>query len=181
MAGTLLIFVAGMLTGLLAEYLLHLAFHKLYFGTHKEHHRDFFVLEPKAVARKSHPLLEYGLYAVIVFLLLAPMVFLIGWVNYLIFYAGLFTHLMLVYQAVHYLFHADTELPAFIRNNKWYRWWRLCHIEHHWHSPKRNFSVTCPLLDMVFGTFVPPGTSYRPTPVPNANKLKRPRKRSENE
>ncbi len=170
MIGTFLILLSGMLTGVLAEYLLHTSFHKLYFGTHKEHHRDFFLLEPSVVARESHPLLEYSIYSLIVFVLISPGILLVGWINFLIFYAGLFFHLMVVYQCVHYLFHADKGLPAVIQECRWYRWWRLCHIEHHWHSPRRNFSVTFPFLDMLFGTYVRPGTSYRNTPVTRAGK-----------
>ncbi|MBX9694102.1 MAG: sterol desaturase family protein [Cyanobacteria bacterium] len=157
--------LAGLVAGLFFEYGLHRVYHSHSIGTHKEHHNDFFILEALATAKRAHPLLEYSKYALIVFLCLLPLSLLIGWKYYLIFYAGMVFHLMVIYQAAHFIFHYDRYLPKFVTESRLYIWWRLCHIEHHWHSPRKNYSVSCPFIDMLFGTYVKPRDTYRPVPV----------------
>lgn len=162
--------LAGMVAGLFFEYFLHRVYHSHNIGTHKEHHSDFFVLEPLNTAKRAHPLLEYSKYALVVFVALSWLALLMGVKLYLIFYAGMVFHLMVIYQAVHFLFHYDRYLPRFLVESRPYIWWRLCHIEHHWHSPRKNFSVSCPLIDMLFGTYVKPRNVYRDVPLKKGQK-----------
>ncbi|MBX9671430.1 MAG: sterol desaturase family protein [Candidatus Obscuribacterales bacterium] len=160
--GTIL---AGWVGGLLFEYFLHRLYHSHNIGTHKEHHTDYFFLEPLETAKRAHPLWEYTKYALIVLICLMPLAALIGWKYYFIFYAGMVFHLMVIYQAVHFLFHYDKHLPQSVTSSEWYIWWRLCHIEHHWHSSRKNYSVSCPFIDMLFGTYEKPRPSYRDVPM----------------
>ncbi len=157
--------LCGCILGVLVEYFLHLAIHAFNNKMHADHHKEFFAHEPKQVATNAHPLKEYLLYAVIVFAVLSPLMFLMGWALYLAFYAGIFFHLMVVYQICHYLFHYDDALPDWLRRSRLFKWWRASHMEHHWHKPRRNYCVSFPLVDMIFGTYVWPRGNYRATPV----------------
>ncbi len=163
---TLGIFLIGMVGGLLFEYVLHRFYHTNNIGSHKEHHNDFFFLEPLATAKRAHPLLEYMKYAALLFLAIDSLAMFIGTKNFLILYAGMFFHLMVIYQAIHFLFHYDQHLPEFITKNSWFIWWKRCHIEHHWHSARKNYCVSCPWVDMLFRTYKRPRDTYRSVPVP---------------
>ncbi|PPK64815.1 sterol desaturase family protein [Actinokineospora auranticolor] len=55
----------------------------------------------------------------------------------------------LVYESVHRVIH--TRAPR----TSYGRWLRLQHVQHHFHTPKRNFGVTSAVWDHVFRTHVP--------------------------
>ncbi|MGI5162226.1 sterol desaturase family protein [Microbispora sp. CA-102843] len=55
----------------------------------------------------------------------------------------------IVYEAVHRMIHVRAPRTAYGR------WLRLQHVQHHFHTPRRNFGVTSTVWDHVFGTYVP--------------------------
>lgn len=166
------LFAVGALGGCLVEYTIHRFLHAYRIKLHADHHKEFFLLEPAQVAKNSHPMVEYSIYAAIVLVALSPLIFLLGFYGFLALYGGVFFHLMGVYQISHFALHDDSFLPQRIRSWRWYKWWRDCHTEHHWHKPAKNLCVTCPFIDMVFGTYVKPRGSYRATPVRRNEKQK---------
>ncbi|WP_066372080.1 sterol desaturase family protein [Herbidospora mongoliensis] len=54
-----------------------------------------------------------------------------------------------VYESVHRIIHMKAPRTAYGR------WLRLQHVQHHFHTPRRNFGVTSTVWDHVFGTYVP--------------------------
>lgn len=164
----LALFIGGAMFGMLVEYGIHRFLHAFNIRAHSNHHKDFFQMEPSAVAKRSHPLVEYSIYAAVVLVLLSPLILVLGWAGYAALYGGIFFHLMVIYQISHFTLHDDSFLPQFVRDWKWYHWWRSCHTEHHWHIPRKNLCVTCPFVDMLFGTYMKPRGVYRKTPVRGA-------------
>jgi len=63
-----------------------------------------------------------------------------------LFAGGAFTYMM--YDAMHYTFHHGESvwMPAYVR------WMKSRHMDHHYKNENKNFGVTCPLWDYVFGT-----------------------------
>ena len=89
-----------------------------------------------------------------------------SWAPVVAFWAGNFWQVVVVYELCHALIHHDAWAPKVLTGSRLYRWWKGCHFEHHFHTPARNFSVTCPLLDVLFGTYVAPRAQYEPLPHP---------------
>lgn len=159
-----LVFCAGWLMALLVEYGMHWALHYYKVTQHTDHHKDFFRLPPEEVARKSRCLSTDFRYAIYVLVALLPLVAFWGWIPILTFFAGMVWHLLVVYESSHYALHYDVYVPQFIRRTNYFRWWRDCHLAHHFHSPRGNFSVTFPALDWLMGTYVPPKGPYPDDP-----------------
>jgi sterol desaturase/sphingolipid hydroxylase (fatty acid hydroxylase superfamily) len=145
----LLMFPVGMFVWSLLEYFLHrFIFHMtsstgignvLHFLIHGIHH-----LTPTDPTRLAFPpvfgaVLGYTIYSGIVqtFGLGAPQA---------IFSGGAFTYLM--YDTMHYYFHHG-DLPWL---PDYFRWMKSRHLDHHFKSENKNFGVTSPLWDIVFGT-----------------------------
>ncbi|MBE7467481.1 MAG: sterol desaturase family protein [Planctomycetes bacterium] len=159
-------FLGGWAAGVLLEYLLHWIMHRRSLGFHLHHHREFFHLPPKRVALNTlDPRLDLVFFAGVL-AALAPLMFVWTWWLVVLFWAGMLWHVVLVYEACHALMHHDAWLPAFWRESRGYRWWKGCHFEHHFHAPAGNYSVTCPWLDWIFGTYVRPRAAYPPRPHP---------------
>lgn len=55
----------------------------------------------------------------------------------------------LAYESLHRTIHLKPPRTAYGR------WMRLHHVQHHYHTPRRNFGVTTTLWDRMFGTYVP--------------------------
>ncbi len=55
----------------------------------------------------------------------------------------------IVYESIHRIIHLRAPRTAYGR------WLRLQHVQHHFHTPRRNFGVTSAVWDRVFGTYVP--------------------------
>jgi sterol desaturase/sphingolipid hydroxylase (fatty acid hydroxylase superfamily) len=53
------------------------------------------------------------------------------------------------YESMHRIIHLRPPRTAYGR------WMRLHHVQHHFHTPRRNFGVTTTVWDRVFGTYVP--------------------------
>jgi sterol desaturase/sphingolipid hydroxylase (fatty acid hydroxylase superfamily) len=53
------------------------------------------------------------------------------------------------YESLHRIIHLRPPRTTYGR------WIRLSHVQHHFHTPRRNFGVTTTLWDHVFGTYVP--------------------------
>jgi sterol desaturase/sphingolipid hydroxylase (fatty acid hydroxylase superfamily) len=160
------LFLAGWALGLVLEYVLHWAMHHWTLGFHLRHHHEFFHLETREVAiRTADPRLNLKFFGVAL-VALAPVMFLVGWLPVVLLWAGAFWHLVPFYETCHALQHHEAWLPAWVRDNRLLKWWKGCHFEHHFHRPTRNFSVTCPWLDMLFGTYSAPKASYPPLPHP---------------
>lgn len=60
------------------------------------------------------------------------------------------------YEVIHR--RAHTHGPT----GRYSRWVRRNHFSHHFQNPRRNFGVTTPLFDMLFGTHVAPGVVMVP-------------------
>jgi hypothetical protein len=160
-----LAFFCGWLSGLLFEYLYHWLMHKLPIASHMRHHKEFFKLQPDVIARNARCLGVSFTYAGLVFVVLLPLVLLVGWFAVLAFFAGAFWHLVIFYEIAHATIHYDAWLPRFIRERGFYDWWKRCHLCHHWDKPHNNYSVTAPfLMDVIMGTFSFPRPSYPPLP-----------------
>lgn len=159
-------FLGGWLAGVFLEYLLHWIMHRFALGFHIGHHREFFHLDEKTVARRTaDPRMD------IVFFLgvlgaASPLMLLWGWVPVLGAWGGAFWHVVIVYEVCHALMHYEALLPGFVRNARLFKWWKGCHYEHHFHSPAGNYCVTFPVLDWVLGTYVAPRERYELLPHP---------------
>jgi sterol desaturase/sphingolipid hydroxylase (fatty acid hydroxylase superfamily) len=55
----------------------------------------------------------------------------------------------LAYESLHRLIHVRPPRTSYGR------WVRLHHVQHHFHTPRRNFGVTSTLWDRLFGTYEP--------------------------
>lgn len=163
-------FAAGYVLGAVAEYVIHWALHYVPFKIHTEHHKDFFRKEPRDVARQSHNIIFDMIVAALVFAVMLPLVLITGWLVMLSLYAGIFVHLAIVYAFTHCILHDSSWLPASVRNHSFFSYWKRCHMEHHWHRPHGNFSVTYPfILDRLLGTYIPPRSKYRDVPINTNN------------
>ncbi len=162
------LFLTGVLVGLIAEYAYHWLMHDQPLLFHSRHHKEFFRLPPAVVAHNTRDLSALLLQAGLVLLAIAPLMLFLGVWPVLSVYAGAMWHLLFDYQVAHALIHDDTVLPGFIRNSRVFQWWRGCHFAHHfhhYHNPSGNFSVTCPLLDWLLGTYLPPRQHYPDLPL----------------
>jgi sterol desaturase/sphingolipid hydroxylase (fatty acid hydroxylase superfamily) len=164
MAGLILVFLAGWFVGLLVEYLVHWLLHYRKIAIHINHHKDFFKLSPQEVAEKSLCLSTDFRYALYVFAGLSPLMFIWGWVPVLTFFIGMAFQLVVVYETCHFALHFDAHVPGFLRRTRYFKWWRQCHLAHHFHSPRGNYSVSFPPLDWLLGTYVEPRDSYPDDP-----------------
>ena len=159
-----LLFFLGFFAGTLVEYFYHWFMHKKPLEFHFQHHKEFFHLPPNVVADNARCLVSDSKLAVKILLGFALFMPWFVWLPPLVVFTGMFIQLMIVYHSCHALFHNDAWLPGAIRESKFYKWWRGCHMAHHFHAPRGNFSVTFPVLDMLFGTYVRPRPSYPKLP-----------------
>jgi sterol desaturase/sphingolipid hydroxylase (fatty acid hydroxylase superfamily) len=125
----------------LAEYLMHrFAMHELRgrglaSREHLRHHAD------RDSILEKWPIAWAGVIVVAVFLL-RP---LGGWALAFGYVGGYGTYDMLHWRA-------HRRAPR----NAYGRWVRMSHFHHHFHAPMRNFGVTSPFWDKVFGTYEAP-------------------------
>jgi sterol desaturase/sphingolipid hydroxylase (fatty acid hydroxylase superfamily) len=165
-----LFFLAGWAAGLFGEYVLHWSMHRFSLRFHIEHHHEFFRLPEMDVALNTIDTRMNIRYFLLLLLVSAPLMLLVGWQPVALVWAGAFWHLTLVYEIVHALFHYEHGLPRSIRCSRLFIWWKGCHAEHHRNSPTGNYCVTCPLLDMLFGSYVRPrAESETAAPVQQRN------------
>jgi sterol desaturase/sphingolipid hydroxylase (fatty acid hydroxylase superfamily) len=137
----ILLFPTGMFLWTLAEYLMHrFAMHELRgrglaSREHLRHHAD------RDSILEKWPVAWSGIVAVGVCGLrpLGGWVLTCGWITG---YA--------VYDLLHWRAHRRAP------RNAYGRWLRMSHFHHHFHAPMRNFGVTSPLWDKVFGTYEAP-------------------------
>jgi len=152
----LAVFFSGWLSGVIAEYLFHWIMHRWSLRFHLNHHKEFFHLTPRQVALNTlDPRLNLKFFALLLGVI-SPLMFYFGWLPVLMFWAGAFWHLTIVYEGCHAIMHHDAWLPPGIRQSTLYKWWKGCHFAHHEHSPTGNFCVTFPIIDWCMGTYVPP-------------------------
>lgn len=55
----------------------------------------------------------------------------------------------IAYESIHRIIHLRAPRTAYGR------WLRMQHVQHHFHTPRRNFGVTSAVWDRVFGTHAP--------------------------
>ena len=157
---------AGWAAGVFLEWLLHWIMHRWSLGFHLAHHKEFFQIEPRQVALNTiDPRLDLKFFA-LALVALTPLMYWTGWIPVLLFWGGVFWHVVIVYELCHALIHYDRWLPEFFTRARPYRWWKRCHLEHHYHSPVGNYCITFPVLDWVLGTYVAPREGYEHYPVP---------------
>lgn len=169
--GLILIFLAGWGSGIFLEWVLHWIMHRFALGFHLHHHREFFHLEPRRVALNTiDPRLDIWFFLGAL-VLASPLMFWVGWAPVLAFWAGNFWQVVIVYELCHALIHHDVWVPRLVTSSWPYRWWKGCHFEHHFHTPAKNFSVTCPWLDWLFGTYAAPRKQYETLPHPKLKPL----------
>jgi sterol desaturase/sphingolipid hydroxylase (fatty acid hydroxylase superfamily) len=163
-----LLFIAGWLAGLLAEYLLHYLMHARPLAFHIHHHKEFFIESPRQVALNTIEIdMNLAFFGDILAVATVLMPF-VGWQPVLLIWGGAFWHLVIVYEACHGLIHYDAWLPRFLTHSRMYRWWKACHFEHHSHTPTKNYCITCPVLDWLFGTYAAPRKEYVESAQPAA-------------
>jgi hypothetical protein len=163
-----ILFLAGVLAGLIFEWWYHWLMHDRPLLFHAKHHKEFYRLPQPVVAHNTRDLPALLFQSGLALLIITPLMPFLGVVPVLTVYAGAIWHLLVVYQVVHSLLHDDTVLPGWIRHSRLFKWWKGCHYAHHfhhYHNPTGNFSVTCPLLDWLFGTYLHPRPSYPPLPL----------------
>lgn len=157
--GVLAWFAAGVVGWTLAEWALHgLVFHSRrlrnpFAREHARHHAkpSYFVGWPRKI-----PLL-----VILVAALTTGLRPVLGLAHAAAFACGL--GLMYVYyETLHRVIHARAPRTGYGR------WARLHHVHHHFHAPRRNFGVSTPIWDRVFGTYVPFET---PLAVPERHAL----------
>lgn len=146
---SLLYFLAGIALWPALEYALHAGLGHLFMRgktafskEHLRHHaqKDFFAPNWKKVAA-----------AVPVFALLLGLFTLIGGLaNATALTAG-FALMYATYKVIHR--RAHTHGPT----GPYSRWVRRNHFSHHFRNPRKNFGVTTPFFDLLFGTHVAPG------------------------
>jgi sterol desaturase/sphingolipid hydroxylase (fatty acid hydroxylase superfamily) len=137
----LLLIPLGMFAWTLAEYVMHrFAMHELRgrglaSREHLRHHAD------RDSILEKWPVAWSGIVAVGVFAMrpLGGWFLTAGWI------AGYG-----VYDLLHWRAHRRAP------RNAYGRWLRMSHFHHHFHAPMRNFGVTSPLWDKVFGTYERP-------------------------
>ncbi len=143
------LFFAGVFVWTLTEYLLHrFVFHymptsgwgkKLHFLLHGVHHdypNDSLRLVMPPVVSLPLAFLFYSLF-----------VFILGDANTWSFFAG-FLAGYLCYDMVHYATH------HFAMKGAMGLWLKHHHMKHHYQTATRNYGVSSPLWDFVFGTFL---------------------------
>ena len=158
-------FSAGWGLGLALEYSLHVIMHWRSLRFHLRHHHDYFNLPARDVALGDlRPGLNIVFFAGLL-LAFVPLMFVVGVRPMLLVWGGAVWHLLVVYEACHALIHYDAVLPEIITYRSVYRWWRGCHLEHHRHAPTGNFSVTFPVIDWMFGTYVHPKKDTAPIAI----------------
>jgi sterol desaturase/sphingolipid hydroxylase (fatty acid hydroxylase superfamily) len=138
---TPLVFLGGVALWTLGEYLMHrFAMHELRgrglaSREHLRHHAD------RDSILEKWPVAWTGVIAVGVFAL-RPIG---GWALGLGWIAGYG-----IYDTLHWRAHRRAP------RNAYGRWVRMSHFHHHFHAPMRNFGVTSPVWDRLFGTYQRP-------------------------
>ena len=140
----LISFFIGATAWTLCEYILHrfIGHSKSRLGSftqeHRDHHRegDYFMPILKKIRISIQVI---GSLALITSLL-------INLGSGLAFTAG-FASLFLAYEVLHKRAHTHAPLNAYGH------WLRQHHFSHHFVAPRKNFGVTTPLWDLVFGTY----------------------------
>ena len=161
-----LLFLAGWALGVPLEWFLHWLMHRFSMGFHIGHHREFFHEPPRTVAKRTiDPRLDIWFFLAAL-ALASPSMHWLGWAPVLSVWGWAFWQVVVVYELCHALLHYDAFAPAWFRHWGMYRWWKGCHFEHHFHEPARNFSITCPWLDVLFGTYAQPRAEYPELPHP---------------
>jgi hypothetical protein len=159
-------FMSGWGFGFLLEYLLHWIMHRFTLGFHIFHHREFFHESPRTVALHTlDPRLDIKFF-LLGLAVISGLTFWFDWCQVLLFWLGSFVHIVLFYELCHALIHHPIMLPRWILKNRLFNWWRGCHLEHHFHAPLKNYSVTLPLLDLLWGSYAPPRSDYPELPHP---------------
>jgi dihydroceramide fatty acyl 2-hydroxylase len=145
-AEVLAYFAAGALTWTALEWLLHgQVFHSRrlrnpFAKEHALHHAD-----PLHVIGWARKLLSIGL---LIAILVAVLRLAFGGYEPAAFPVGLGLA-SLGYESLHRLIHSRPP------RTRYGRWVRLNHVQHHFHTPRRNFGVTTTIWDRVFGTYEP--------------------------
>ncbi|MGW0711228.1 sterol desaturase family protein [Streptomyces sp. NPDC002643] len=145
-AGTLAYFAAGVLAWTLLEWLLHgQVFHSRrlrnpFAKEHARHHAN-----PLHMIGWPRKLLTL---AFVVVTLVALLRLALGHYEAAAFPCGLGIA-YIAYEALHRIIHLKAPRTAYGR------WLRLTHVQHHFHTPRRNFGVTTTVWDRVFGTYEP--------------------------
>ncbi len=151
----LILFIAGIITWTLLEYIIHRFFgHKkkgkgIIKKEHLKHHREGHYFAP---FRKKFALAF--VFLSVTTLLVAIPDFLI-WLDGLIFSSGL-AGMYVLYELTHRLFHTNEPLIKY-----GYKM-RKHHFYHHFSNPKANHGVTVAFWDKVFGTYISPKEIYVP-------------------
>ncbi len=142
--------VVGILSWSLAEYVIHRwaghgpsANSNLFGREHTAHHSrgNYFAAWWKKMITA----------VVVTAILLGPIIWLLGVRPGLFFIAG-FVGFYSFYEVLHRLEHVWKGIGSYGR------WARKHHFYHHFHDPKKNFGVTSPLWDHIFGTYHHPET-----------------------
>lgn len=147
----------GVLIWTMIEYCLHrFLFHMdsntgvtnwIHFFAHGIHH-----LTPTDASRLAFP----PSFAVVVGTLIYSLVIRIGGVGpaQAVFAGGAFTYMM--YDTMHYFFHHGESWNKYLPKplGLYFRWMKTRHLDHHFKNENRNYGVTSPLWDWVFGTSV---------------------------
>jgi len=145
-AGVLAYFGAGVLAWTFLEWLLHgQVFHSRQLGNpfakeHALHHAN-----PLHMVGWPRKLLTL---AFVVVTLVAILRLALGHYDAAAFPCGLGL-MYIAYESLHRIMHLKAPRTAYGR------WMRLHHVQHHFHTPRRNFGVTTTVWDHVFGTYVP--------------------------
>ena len=156
----LVLFLCGWAMGIVVEWAYHRVMRDRSFDYHVQHHKDFFHLEGNLVARMARCLVVNFRYAGYVLIAVSPLMLVFGWLPILLLYGGAMWHLLVFYQVCHAVIHDDRYVPALVKERALYKWWRGCHLEHHFYSPRKNYCVTNPVLDMFLGTYQVPRASF---------------------
>ena len=142
--GSVWVVVSAILTYTLMEYLMHrFMFHgarapEMVREGHRNHHR-------RPEARNALPFFVSAVETAVLFVVAVAV---LGPSRGALF-TGLCAFGYFAYSAVHHLLHSEAGLRFPLR------WLHEVHEVHHRH-PRRNFGVTTPLWDIVFGTWTPP-------------------------
>lgn len=145
-AAVLVYFAAGVLAWTLIEWLLHgQVFHSRqlrnpFAKEHALHHAN-----PLRMVGWPRKLLAL---AFVVVTLVALLRLTLGRYDAAAFPCGLGLA-YIAYESLHRIIHLRPPRTAYGR------WMRLHHVQHHFHTPRRNFGVTATIWDRVFGTYVP--------------------------
>ena len=140
----LIAFVVGALIWTLCEYVLHrfIGHSKSRLGSftqeHRDHHRegDYFMPILKKIRISLQVIGALALISSLTITLSSGLAFTAGFATFFI-----------AYEVLHK--RAHTHAPI----NRYGCWLRRHHFSHHFSAPRKNFGVTTPLWDLIFGTY----------------------------